>query len=413
MADPIDNDRTGMSLRTLAGVLRSMRAGQVVLTGLLVVIATIRAVADGAPVPSAVAASVLFLGWYAIGLATAARYRDARQGALWLVGLGILWAVGLMVSAEYVWVAFPLWLLAGYLLPLAWAAVFGATVLILAIAAPLMHHGATTYANVIGPLIGGLFAFGLARGYVELAADMRDRQRLVDSLLRAQDEMAELQEELARTQREAGVIAERTRLSRDIHDTVAQGLSSIGMLSRAARDEAVDHSADRALQQIGRIAHDSLTDVRRIIDALAPAELDETALAGALRRMVEHLAAETGIDAELRVDPDLGSLPMPVEVALLRTAQSALANVRMHSGARRVTLSLAQAGDTVRLDIVDDGRGFDAAFWDTARRGADGSGYGLHAMRERLRELGGGLDLESAQGEGAALSAHAPTGGFA
>jgi signal transduction histidine kinase len=100
---------------------------------------------------------------------------------------------------------------------------------------------------------------------------------------------------------------------------------------------------------------------------------------------------------------------MAAEVALLRTAQSALANVRLHAGATRVVITIADAGDSIRLDIVDDGTGFDATGWAARRpRRPDGSGYGLRAMRARLRELGGDLDVESAPGDGVALSASVP-----
>jgi signal transduction histidine kinase len=99
---------------------------------------------------------------------------------------------------------------------------------------------------------------------------------------------------------------------------------------------------------------------------------------------------------------------MAAEIALLRTAQSALANVRGHADATRVVVTMADAGDAVRLDIVDDGVGFDASRWNARRPRHDDGGYGLRAMRARLRELGGDLDVESVPGEGAALSASVP-----
>src|SRR5690606_30388603 len=102
---------------------------------------------------------------------------------------------------------------------------FSGFVLAVAIIAPIIHHGTTSYANVFGPLIGGIFAFGISRGYLQLLREAAERERLVTSLTRAQTEMAELQDELAFAQRHSGAIAERTRLSRDIHDTVAQALS--------------------------------------------------------------------------------------------------------------------------------------------------------------------------------------------
>ena len=146
--------------------------------------------------------------------------------------------------------------------------------------------------------------------------------------------------------------------------------------------------------------------MRRIVAALAPAELDDDALAAALQRMLDRIRDETGLQGELHVDDSMPILPTEVEVALLRTAQSALANVRLHARASRVVMSLVDADDTVRLDIIDDGIGFDQPAWE---QDADaGSSYGLRFMRARLRELGGGLDIESTPGEGTALSIHLP-----
>jgi signal transduction histidine kinase len=168
----------------------------------------------------------------------------------------------------------------------------------------------------------------------------------------------------------------------------------------------------RALEQIGALSAEGLADARRIVNALMPAELESTALGDALARMLERLAEETGIEATLNADDDLPSLGLDAEVALLRTAQSALANVRSHAAASRVVVTLADAGDAVRLDIVDDGVGFDARRWDAQGGvGSRGGGYGLRSMRARLRELGGGLDVESTPGDGTALSAHLPLGG--
>ncbi len=254
--------------------------------------------------------------------------------------------------------------------------------------------------------MGGIFALGISRGYLELVRDGRERRRLIASLVATQREMAALQDELARTQRESGAAAERARVSRDIHDTVAQSLSSIVLLARSAQEH--EDGRGRALGQIGELAAEGLADARRIVDDLMPVELDGSALSDALARMLDRLTAETGITTALHVDEELPALGLDTEVALLRTAQSALANVRSHAAASRVVVTLADAGDAVRLDVVDDGRGFDPSRLESA---GPGGGYGLRAMRARLRELGGGLDVESTPGDGAALSAHLPLGG--
>lgn len=386
----------------------SIRLGQSVITMVLLVIATLRAVADGTPAPWALSLGLIFAGWYFGGLILAGRTRDPVLATWWLAGLALIWVGTVAVSAEFVWLAFPLWLLAGFILRLPWAIGFSAVILIVVVGAPLMHTGSTTYANVIGPLVGGVFAFGISRGYLELVRDGRERRRLIASLVAAQEETAQLQDELARTQRESGAGIERVRVSRDIHDTVAQSLSSIGMLARAAQT-APPGEMPAALGQIDQLARDGLVDARRIVNAMTPAELEGSALGDALRRMLAKLQEETSIRTDLHIDESLPALSMAAEVALLRTAQSALANVRLHAGATRVVITIADAGDSIRLDIVDDGTGFDATGWAARRpRRPDGSGYGLRAMRARLRELGGDLDVESAPGDGVALSASVP-----
>lgn len=387
-----------------------MQIGQHLITALLIVIGAGRALVDGSPTALVLASGLVFSGWYLGGVILASRTRDRVLSGWWLAGLAMIWVGTVAVSVEFVWLAFSLWLLAGHLLRWLWAVVFSVLVFAVVVAAPIVHSGTTTYANFIGPLVGGVFALGISRGYVELLRDAKERERLVASLVQAQAEMAELHEELAHSQRRSGAVEERTRLSRDIHDTIAQGLSSIALLARAARENEPTGDAAHVMRQIESLARENLVDVRRIVTALAPAQLDEGALAGALRRMLERLTEETGVGTELHVDDEFPALPTAVEVALLRSAQSALANVRLHAEAKRVVVSLADVEDAIRLDIVDDGRGFDASTWDAGTNRGELGGYGLHSMRARLRELGGGLDVESRPGEGTALSAHVPVG---
>lgn len=390
--------------RAWLSLVGSVRIGQSVITLVLVVIGSWRAALDGVPLPLILAIALVFLGWYGGGIVLSQRTDDRMLATWWLLGLTMIWFGAVAISPEYVWLAFALWLLAGYVMRMRWAIPLSILILAVVIAAPVLHKGTTSYANVIGPLVGGVFALGISRGYLELVRDGRERRRLIASLVTAQEEMAALQDELARTQRESGASAERTRVSRDIHDTVAQSLASIGMIARQAKE--TDAGPARSLEQIAALATEGLADARRIVNDLMPAELEQAALGDALSRMLDRLSEETGVSTSLQSD-ELPALGIDAEVALLRTAQSALANVRTHSGASRVVVTLADAGDAVRLDVVDDGRGFDPARLEAP--GVDG-GYGLRAMRARLRELGGGLDVESAPGDGTALSAHVPLG---
>ncbi|WP_282846350.1 sensor histidine kinase [Microbacterium oxydans] len=347
------------------------------------------------------------LAWHTAGTILPSRTRSRRVVVWWLIGFGVIWIAAVAVSPEFVWVAFLLWLLAGHLLPVPWGLVYSGLVLAVVVVAPILHHGTTSYANVFGPLIGGVFAFGISRGYLQLLRDGAERERLVSSLMLAQEEMAELQDELALAQRQSGAVAERTRISRDIHDTIAQALSSIRLLAHAGAGRSQDPAAARVLSQVETLAGDSLADVRRIVAALTPAELDENALAAALRRMLDRAHEEAGLQVELHVDDSVPMLPTEVEVALLRSAQSALANVRLHANATRIVMSLIDADRSVRLDIRDDGQGFDVPSWEQSAESGSSS-YGLRFMQARLRELGGGLDIESTPGEGTAISVSLP-----
>ena len=390
-----------------APTVRAMEAGQHVIAVLLTVIGVVRAIGDGTALAAALVAGLAILAWHTAGTIFPSRVHAQKYLVCWVVGLALIWGAAVAVSPEFVWLAFLIWLLAGHLLPGTWAVFLSVLIYAVVVVAPLLHDGTTTYANVFGPLIGGVFALGISRGYLHLLRDAAERERLVSSLTRAQQEMAKMQEELAVAGRHAGEVAERTRLSRDIHDTVAQTLSSIRLVSHAGIQQTEDVEAGRALSQVEALAGDSLTDVRRIIAALAPSELERDALAAAFERILTRLNQETGIVTTLNADDSLPALPTEVEVALLRTAQSALANVRLHADASHVVLSLIDAEDTVRVDIIDDGVGFDAAAWGPPE--TDGSsGYGLRFMRARLRELGGGLEVESVPGEGTAISAFLP-----
>lgn len=397
-----EGEASGAARLSWSSLIGSIRLGQAVITLVLTGIGAYRANADGVPLPWTVAIAAIFIGWYVGGLLLGERTDDRTLASWWLIGLTLIWVGAVTVSAEFVWLAFALWLLAGFAMRMRWAIPLSILILAVVIGAPLLHRGTTSYAEIIGPLVGSVFALGISRGYLELVRDAQERRRLIASLVATQGEMAALQDELARTQRESGASAERTRVSRDIHDTVAQSMASISMLARTATES--DEDPTRSLEQIAALAAEGLADARRIVNDLMPAELEQSALGEALERMLERLSEDTGVAATLQAD-QLPALGIDAEVALLRTAQSALANVRTHSEASRVVVTLADAGDAVRLDIVDDGRGFDPAGLDGP---GPGGGYGLRAMRARLRELGGGLDVESAPGDGTALSAYVP-----
>ncbi|MFC5828763.1 sensor histidine kinase [Nonomuraea insulae] len=224
----------------------------------------------------------------------------------------------------------------------------------------------------------------------------KERARLIEELRRSQARVARLSHE-------AGISAERERLAREIHDTLAQGLSSIISLVQAAeskmRDEP-DHAAGH-LSRAGQVARESLAEARDFVATLTPPTLRGGSLVQAVRRQADGLIAETGLDVRTSVHGEEESLPMPVNVVLLRTVQEAIANVRKHAErARTVDVAVTFEPDAVRLLVRDDGKGFTP---DDAREG-----YGLRGMRARLAEIDGTVTVSSRAGEGTAIEVRVP-----
>lgn len=388
------------------GTTHWLRIGQHALLAVLAVVCLTRAVEAGTHPVAELAGLAVFVGWYLLGLPLA---RKGLSGPAWFVGLTVLWVALVLVSPENVWLAFPLWLLAGHLLPLGAGVVLSLAVLAVVVAEPIRQTGGTAFAAIIGPFIGMVVALGISRAQMALVRDGIERQRLIASLYAAQEETAALTDELARVQRAEGATSERTRLSRDIHDGIAQDFSSILLLARAALAEEDPARQREILRHVVSGAAEGLEESRRVVGALAPADLDEGSLSGAIRRVTDRFAQESGVAARVAVTGSLSPLPTTAEVTLLRCVQGALANVRTHAAADQVVVSLDETVDSLRVDIVDDGRGFDTASWWAEAPGSPREGgYGLRATRARLREVGGGLSIESAPGEGTAVSAWIP-----
>ncbi|MBN6057929.1 sensor histidine kinase [Nonomuraea sp. RK-328] len=219
------------------------------------------------------------------------------------------------------------------------------------------------------------------------------------------EENANLQAQLLTRAREAGVLGERQRMAREIHDTLAQGLTAILTQLEAADETLDDVTATRSrLTTVRDLARDSLAEARRSVQALRPAPLDEAQLATALRDITERWSRTSGVPATVTVTGDARPLHMEVETSLLRVAQEALANVGKHASAGRVGLTLSYMEDVVALDVRDDGRGFAPETADPL----DGSGFGLVAMQQRITRLAGTFTVETAPGQGTGVSATVP-----
>jgi DNA-binding NarL/FixJ family response regulator/two-component sensor histidine kinase len=206
----------------------------------------------------------------------------------------------------------------------------------------------------------------------------------------------------------AATAAERSRLARELHDSLAQTLAGIVLALDAAADElATDAESAVASLDRGRAhARRALGEARRSIWSLQPAALASGSLAGALEREAAHARA-AGLDAALHIDGDPCSLDARCEEALYRIAQEAISNVRRHADASRAAIELAFGEAELRLLVSDDGVGFDPTLTRAAGPGAS-HGFGLSGIQERARLVGGRAEIRSAPGRGTVVVASIP-----
>ena len=324
--------------------------------------------------------------------------RDTRRGTIYVVCLVVLVVIAQTQVGAASWIMFaacPQCFMA-MTLPRAFAAVVALNTTPVALAVASIQRNPGSIAFVLGTVVLGL-AFSLVFGtwIVRIIEQSRERAQLIERLEAAQAELAEVS-------RRAGTLAERQRLAGEIHDTLAQGLTSIVMLLQAA-DTEIGSDPPQARRHVGlatQTAREGLAEARAMVAALTPAHLDSGPLHEALARLTDRIGAELDIGARFEVCGKARPLSATAEVVLLRAGQEALANVRKHAHARDVCVVLSYDERAVRLDVRDDGAGFDPA--------QVNGGYGLRGMRSRILQVGGSLLVKTHPGGGTALSVEVP-----
>ncbi len=351
----------------------------------------------------------LAVAWVFLGYTRAPRPRQAHPVRMILYFIGLLALASILAVREYIFFIF---LITGF---------FHATVLR---PWPLVIVGVFATSVLVNTVIGGLpttaewwtiwvaiiviqtLAIGVGALLGERLAEQSEQRRLtVAQLEAALEENAGLHAQLLAQAREAGVLDERQRMAAEIHDTIAQGLTGI-----VTQLEAAEQARDRpeAWQRHVRnaigLARESLSEARRSVEGSRPEHLEKAQLPDALAEVTRRWSDLNGIPVEVVTTGDVQPLHAEVEVALLRTAQEALANVAKHANASRVWLTLSYMGDVVTLDVRDDGVGFTVPASSDART----TGFGLTAMRQRVTKVAGTLAIESEPGAGTAVSARVP-----
>jgi signal transduction histidine kinase len=323
---------------------------------------------------------------------------------------GMLAVAGVLTARSWFFVAFAVtgFVQAFLLLPtaLAFVAVFATSVVVYT--APAGFPEPTVEAILgyvfiilLQTVLTGLFSF-MGMRFTEAR---EQRRRLMAELEAALEENAGLHVQLLTQAREAGVLDERQRMAREIHDTLAQGLTGvITQLEAAERAHARLGEWRRHLEAARALARESLTEARRSVEALRPEPLEDARLPDAIADLARRWSEASSVTAGFEVTGEPRPLYAELEVTLFRVAQEALANVAKHARASKVGLTLSYLEDEVLLDVRDDGVGFAGR---PSRPGA-GGGFGLAAMAQRLRRVAGRLEVESAPGAGTAVNASVP-----
>jgi signal transduction histidine kinase len=349
--------------------------------------------------PALIAVGVLgvMVVWYAVlGHRVVCETRGSWRGWVFHAGQLPLYVTGLLLADAVSLLLFAICPMVYMTVPLRPGHFVAATYAF----APAAIAGVTGHVDDLPVLIPlGAVVTGMS---MAISITMARNERISEERAALIRELNASRAEVARLSREAGIAEERQRLAGDIHDTVAQGLSSVVMLVEAA-DAALPHDPQQArshLSLAARAARENLDETRAIVAALTPSHLAQATLADALARLADRFERETGTGATLSTTGEARPLPTGTEVVLLRVVQEALNNVRKHAGASTVAIGLAYGTDAVTVDIRDDGVGFDVA--------ALAPGYGLGGMQSRVEQVGGRLGIASTPGAGTTIRTEVP-----
>jgi signal transduction histidine kinase len=260
----------------------------------------------------------------------------------------------------------------------------------------LMAQGVITILIVpmaIAGQIDGVIGIRFTRKRIFRAEEMELAQALAHQAM-----LAMQLTRLSSQSRQAAVMAERNRMARDIHDTLAQGFTGVIVQLEAAADaksQGLSREADDHLRRASELARDNLKEARRSVRALRPQALEDKNLCEALEDLSRKMTDGTTMRAKFTLQGQPRPLPAEWEGNILRIGQEVLTNALRHAHASEFKTELVFAPEEIRLELRDNGRGFDPD--------SKYDGFGLVGMRERVEGMGGQITLESANGAGTAI----------
>ena len=365
--------------------LQLLRVSLHVLVAVLLAVGLVGQLRGGAPA-AAVTFSACFAAVYLAGTVWHNRGNAYPAWApyAWLLLVVVLWVGLVQISKDFVWLEFPLVMLACVILPKWWEMAAAAALLAVTLSATAQGGPGA----VVGPTIGTALAVFIVHAYQALRAEADHYRQMAEDLKAAQ-------REAANAERAAGVAEERARLAREVHDTMAQGLSSIVLLGRAMDKQlGAGDQARETLDVIRSTASDNLAEARRFVaensadtatmKGTAERSVTRTPLPTRLERLASHAQdRQRALDEQLEVRVNAVDLPEPAASVAERVVREGLSNIVRHAGASTAVVTVDRLGETATIDVFDNGSGITGP-----------EGYGLKGLRARVEEIGGELTVE-------------------
>lgn len=340
--------------------------------------------------------TALLLAWYSWGeLRIKQSWLNHPLPGLSYFGAGwLLWYIAVHLSGAYFLLLFVLFPHIFITVRLSWAVALAMIFNILVLLA--LNHLNSDFTStwmlvVVGTSVSGSVLAFFIDNVIRQSAD---RQRLIG-------ELEAVNETLAKTRYEAGILHERQRLAGELHDTIIQGLVAVVTHLEAADNAASDDQKQHHILRAETITRDNLAEARRFIWAMQPDALEKQALEDSLKTLIENWSAASSVDGKMILTGTVQPVSPAIAHTLLRVTQESLSNIDKHAGAAHVTVTLSYMPDALVLDMNDDGKGFDP-------RTLQSIGFGLANMRRRIAELGGSLTIESQPAEGTTIVAEIP-----
>ncbi|MFT4185786.1 MAG: sensor histidine kinase [Micrococcaceae bacterium] len=311
---------------------------------------------------------------YLVGAYLEFREFGKNKATIWIITLTFSWTVLAYANPMATYMVIPLIMLQLHVLSLkpGVTLAIGSSLYVALVLLVFSNYGVV---EVIGPISVAAVAVIVGLLARAMQDEAKNRQRLIEQLIATRNEVMAQERALATE-------TERTRLAREIHDTVAQGLSSVVMLTNSMKNDDLSQKNKNKVELINSTAKENLTEARNIIKELKPAPLKEQTLVAALKR----ICADSVIDTSCEIN-QTAKLPRSIETAILRIAQSLIANVNQHSQASKAKLTLNVTKDNAKLVMQDNGIGIKGA-----------KGFGLTTIEQRVSEFNGNIVIEANEG---------------